>query len=482
MNAQRVSPDLLHAVDTTRRRLAAVLFWRVALRLGSSWNLGWGVLVIILRAGFGWEGPPFLWGMAGLAVVWLILLLIELRHTIPFHQIVALLDQQTHAGGTLMGHAESADLPWPERPTKALRIAWDALPALSLFMGTLFFAGLSLAVPQRLVALGPPPPLQVQQQAGTLKETIALLREEGLLDPVRAEELQERLDHLVREATGDDPARTFEALDHLEDMAVNAARKGIEQALRDAQRAGRLGELVRGLQEASGVPDLPSRQEVARQMREAASDSLGLSSSQEQALRAWESGATDTLPLSAEQLERLRQFAEQQQVDFSEVADALRVPGRTLDPADLDELLKRAKPLQGRIRPTPASASDTANASPTDLLLVPVDSGQPGRGGSSRGGGSAPLNFSHQTDETDTSFADTVLPPAREQALTETQIVGITRSAPTVESVPPEPAGSGDLSGAQGEGAVSFGRRLLPRHQPAVQRYFERSSGQRPGG
>ena len=80
-----------------------------------------------------------------------------------------------------------------------------------------------------------------------LAEKVELLKEEKILPPERAKSLEMALEQLEHEASGSDPAKTWEAMDHLEQSIAQASAEAAEEAARNAEKAARAEELATAL-------------------------------------------------------------------------------------------------------------------------------------------------------------------------------------------------------------------------------------------
>ena len=93
--------------------------------------------------------------------------------------------------------------------------------------------------------------------------------------------------------------------------------------------------------------------------------------------------------------------------------------------------------------------------------------------GIGRGPGDAPMTWSDSTTEEGAKFKAEALPLSNIASLEDSEIVGLSIGAPSVEtsSLPSQP---GALSSAMTGGGSSVSQTVLPRHKGAVKRYFER--------
>jgi hypothetical protein len=101
--------------------------------------------------------------------------------------------------------------------------------------------------------------------------------------------------------------------------------------------------------------------------------------------------------------------------------------------------------------------------------------GAPGSGGISRGRGDAALTWKNGGELLPDQYKRNQLPGARTPDMEHSQVVGVTLGAPGEGAAPVGPAtSSGALSGAAAGAASTRKEVILPRHQQAVKKYFER--------
>jgi phage tail tape-measure protein len=97
----------------------------------------------------------------------------------------------------------------------------------------------------------------------------------------------------------------------------------------------------------------------------------------------------------------------------------------------------------------------------------------PGRGGTNRGRGDAPLTWTDGTDENGAGFKEEVIEPDAIAGIDKSRMVGISRGAPKVDDRPTAAEG-GALTGTAAGGGEAHKQRVLPQHKQAVMRYFHR--------
>ena len=92
--------------------------------------------------------------------------------------------------------------------------------------------------------------LVVAEEVEKLASKIEVLKEEHILPPQKAEAMEQALDELRRNAAGNDPSKTWEALDHLEQALAKAAAEAAEDKARAAEKAAQAEELAAALDKA----------------------------------------------------------------------------------------------------------------------------------------------------------------------------------------------------------------------------------------
>jgi hypothetical protein len=98
-----------------------------------------------------------------------------------------------------------------------------------------------------------------------------------------------------------------------------------------------------------------------------------------------------------------------------------------------------------------------------------------GRGGRDRGRGDAPMTWSEGTSEDDARFKEQVLPRTALPDPQSAPLVVISRSAPQLTDAR-ETTEAGALNPSARGGGSAQSQAVLPRHQPAVTRYFKREN------
>jgi hypothetical protein len=204
------------AVRACLRKAPATLALRHALKWAAAWLFFWGLAVLVLRAAFGADALPLLWGLTALALILAAALVAAVRRRPSAASAYALVDRVFSCGGLVMASSEATLGAWESQvpPLRAPALRWRDRRTPVLFAAACVFAGASFAVPRWFVAAAAGNPLRVEKEVAALKEQIEALKEEKILPPEQAAEMEERLRQTAEAASGEDPAKTWEALDH----------------------------------------------------------------------------------------------------------------------------------------------------------------------------------------------------------------------------------------------------------------------------
>ncbi len=456
-------------VIRTRRKIGFFLALRVSLIVLSGWLLVWGTAVLILRGIFGFSREPMYWGIAGVVAAIVVGIVSGIRRSPSLTTVRAMLDHHWRRGGLMMASAETNSEGWavsaPQR--EAPRIHWAAGRQLGILACSAAFLLASFLVPARLLGEFQNHRLQVGQEAQNLAEKIALLKEEKILPPERAESLEQTLERLQQEAQGRDPGKTWEALDHLEQSISKASQEAAEKSAKDAAKSAAAEELASALNQAASQMNPASLKEamssLSADVRQALEENAMLAESLPEDLLA----GLDAGDLSPEELSKLaKSLGECKSGQLSKLG---KLSAAKLISASQ---LKRA---QGECKIDPDGLakllSECQGAGELRLCLAQCQ--KPGKGGVSRGRGDAEMTWTDEASRENVTFKEQVLPPGRAATLKDAELQGVSVGAPVVADGAASAGGGGlDLSTA-GRGSART-QVILPEHKKAVQRFFSR--------
>ena len=445
-----------------RTKMAALLILKKALAVATVWGLVWGTVVIILRAAIGMPPLTLLTGGIGLIFAIGCAVVLALRQIPSQTALRASLDKHSDAGGLVMA-AETVELGnWRKQmPSIRLpRLRWRGSVSWARFAGAVLFVSISLLIPQRFVEISKAQPLDIREEVKQLADGIDVLKEEEIIELAEAEMLEEKLAQLQAEASGEDPVKTWESLDHLADTLSQESADAAQDALSETERLTEAETLSEGL------------------INEGSEMDAGLLADSMTALSGLVQDAAQENALLAAQLSDLKSDADSLTLEqLKEISKALRfVKGDIYDQlmelhaVNLidSETLKACEKL-GQCDSDGLAAFLAENADSKSVVEC-IGGWCRGIG---RGPGHVPMTWSDGTTEEDAKFKAEALPLSDIASLEDSEIVGLSVGTPSVEtsSLPPQ---SGGLSGATAGGGSSFNQTVLPRHKGAVKRYFER--------
>jgi hypothetical protein len=445
-----------------RTKMAALLILKKTLAVATVWGLVWGTVVIILRAAIGMPPLTLLTGGIGLIFAIGCAVVLALRQIPSRTALRASLDKHSGAGGLVMA-AETVELGnWRKQmPSIRLpRLRWRGGVSWARFAGAVLFVSISLLIPQRFVEISKAQPLDIREEVKQLAYGIDVLKEEEIIELAEAEMLEEKLNQLQAEASGEDPVKTWETLDHLADTLSQESADAAQDALSETERLTEAETLSEGLINEGSEMD-------AELLAESMTALSGLvqEAAQENELLAAQladlKGDGNSLTL-----EQLKEISAALRFTKRDIYDRL-VELHAVNLIDL-KTLKACEKL-GQCDSDGLAAFLAENADSRSVVEC-IGGWCRGIG---RGPGDAPMTWSDGTTEEGAKFKAEVLPLSDIASLEDSEIVGLSIGAPSVETSSLLPQ-SGGLSGATAGGGSSFTQTVLPRHKGAVKRYFER--------
>ena len=465
----------LAAVTTLRASLFRAAWLRAAVRGSVVYVLAWGLTTLVVR--YASVDAPLVawwWGAPGLAVVVAAAAWWAARRTPSPDAVAALLDRRRGLGGLAMSSDAPGFAPWSghvagaQAPTVRWRggSAWAALGLAAVFL-------LGAAWAPMPVAQKPGASLHVKRQLEHLREQVAVLEEEQVIDPQRAEELRDDAEQVAERAQADDPVRTWEALDHLAselaeqgDQAQDAAQQQAADAAAAAALAGALSPSA--LEQAGGL----NPQQLAGALDALAElSAAAMNGNLPPMLEGLDAGAL-AAGLDAETLEALSKLMEGRGDELAAMMAALAGAGLgeggsrsgkpvEFDPAALAEFLSQCE--GGECKGGAIAAACRAGGTVA------------GRGGIARGPGHVEMTWKNPASKEGASFDPAVLPPSAVRDAAQSRRLGVSQTAPQVTGAGAGTSTGGGLTGVTTDGGAAASTVVVPRHRGAVQRYFERS-------
>ena len=461
----------------------ATAFCAAALFLG-------GALVLLKRIVFQqWHPYVPIIGTAALVVLALVLAFIRAsRRTPSKRQLTIWLDATTDCGGFLSASLETDCSAWADRiempPAPELNMAFPAPHVAALLTAALFFAA-SLFIDLGQAFQAGPATLDVHEEQQELESKLEILEQEPLVPQDEIEAARETLEELVENSSSANPARTFEGIEALRNLADSLAAEAGRSLEHSIDNFDKLSQTASALSQMS--PDVPGRSKALEQFKQLAEQLAGDDAALAEFLK--QSGDNLAGSMTPEQLQSLAEQLANGSQDLKDRLEQLAQARRDQmqqqsgqgngqsngengqgqgggqtgfgNDSDLDE-----EALQQWLEENAPGASELSNAAGQDA------NGTPGSGGITRGRADALLMYSGQTEDVGDERQNMVL-----ENHEPGQSVTISQFATDPGDETAERAKAGSLSGT-GQAAEHAETRILPSHRGAVRRYFNRSEQQ----
>ena len=465
MNPQSNSAHHDQSIRRFIRRLALLLAFRQSLTFVTVWCFLWGAVALVLRAASATTRRQLLWGAFGIAVAAIAAAVVSRRRLPSRDSVRAMLDSRNDCGGLLMAGADADLGAWRTPEITLPRLRWRKARAFGLLAASSAFVLISLLAPVRFAATGASRPMDVSREVENLSAQIEALKGAQVIEEAKAEALEQTLDQLGQEASGEDPAKTWEALDHLNEAVEKAAKEAAEAASARRERLARAEALAEGLMAGGDQLDSKTMTEAMRTLgemtREAVKENESLAGDlSPETLEAIKSGS-----LKAEQLKDLSKALSQNKSELNQKLSKLSKSG-----------MINPNALKGGAQANRRDNSGLARFLKENAEKMSVDEATlqwcQGKGGVDRGRGDAAMTWTDGSSEKDARFKEKVLPPSSVAGLNDSQLVGMSASAPTADTS--GVAAHGALNSAASGGGSAYTQTILPRHRGAVRRYFDR--------
>ncbi|MBB6428840.1 hypothetical protein HNQ40_000646 [Algisphaera agarilytica] len=443
------------------------------MRASIAYALAWGVVALVLRAMS--DGVVGLWwGGLGLIVVWLAGAWWS-RSAVPSaDKARALFDHENELGGLMMVEAEGRES-WSGQMSRLREpsVRWRGGPSAWCLVASVCFviAAMLVPMPGQAAERGR---LDVSRSVEAIQRQVEVLEEEHILDSPDADQIRQAAERIGEEARGDDPSKTWEALDHLADKIEQAADEAVELAQQRKDEAAAAQALSEALEQGAQTLSSERLSEAMSALAELSESAAGLPTLEGLTLppelaEALSQSGIDASQLSEEMLQQLAEMMAGRQEELQAMLDALAEAGlcegggsgsggaEAMDAAELLEWLSGDGECDGQ------------------GVLAMCRGMRAGRGGLSRGPGHAEMIWKDPASKEGVEFDPNLLPPSRMNELRDAQLLGTSRGAPQQVDGATGSSG-GALAGATAGGGSAAEVVVLPRHRAAVQRYFERGA------
>ncbi|MBI4747379.1 MAG: hypothetical protein HY774_02780 [Acidobacteria bacterium] len=467
-----------HELTSFGHQLARVLFLKYALLFLTIWTFGYGILVLAIRVAASHLPRTWLaWGLLGVIPVLIAAVVAARKQIPPIEKLRAVLDRESACGGLLMASHETKLEGWDGYvPRLTLpQVAWEGQRVLSMCGIGLVFLAASFLVPISSTVLGMNQSLDVGKEVSQLNEQIETLKEEKLIDEPKAEALEEQLSKIQQEAKGDDPAKTLEAIDHLDENLKKTAQEAAEKDVQATERLSQQEALAETLSKEGSQMDDQLLAEATEELAEMAKESLGENAPESQALNQQLSQnlkkALDSGKLTPEELKELAKALKNSKQSLADQLKKLKESG-LIDQKTLSQCEKagqcNSQGLKDFLEKNKGEGKGNGSGKSVKESMK-----EWGRGGTSRGRGDAPMSWTEGTNEDGAKFKEQTL-PSNSLNPEDSQMIGLSVSEPKIENAGPQTGGA--LAGSNAGNASANTQKILPRHKGAVKRYFERKN------
>ncbi len=491
----------LQAVESFRQRVVWLVFARLLLAWCAGWLMSWGCFILVWR-GLHLPDAQAAWGALGVIPAAIGAGAMAARLAPAPGAVLAALDARSGAQGMLLLEAEQGDLgAWAGRlPTlPELPLAWRPGRFAPVALLSALFVVAAFIVPVPAVA-EPVKPLDITADIKALNAQVELLKEQGLVDDPVAQAIKEQLNQLQGEAKGENPAKTWEALDHLKNQVQSVAEQAAQEVEKDAKAADMALQAGQAL-DMAGQELSPEQLSMARLAQQQLEDKA-FAQATDGDLRGVKPPAGLQVPadmlakLNPQQRAQLQEFLKQNRQALGDLARRMAQAGlgqggrnpKALTPEQAKKLMQALKDKKGQCKDCGKPCKDGkceggcpggdcegkgggAGESALDQLLNAMN----GAGGFNQhtegGGPTAGITWKDPTTNEGADFD----PKTLEAGLDfENSIkLGESTTAPSADGKAASSSGGG-LSGTVEGGGSAARQNVLPRHRQAVDRYFER--------
>ena len=454
------------AIKRFIRKLAMLIAFKQSLSLITIWCFIWGAAALILRAASATPLNAILWGAIGIVIAVITAIWIASKQLPSRATVRALLDNRNDCGGLLMAGADAELGDWRTPEIALPKLLWRRERAYGLLAAAFTFVAISLLAPVRFAASNSAHPMDVSREVENVAAQIEALKEAQIIEEAKAESLEQKLDQLSQEASGEDPARTWEALDHLNDAVEKAAKEAAETGAARQDRLTRAEALSEGLATGADQLDPKTMTEAMRTLNAMMKDAMEENEALASDLSPETQEAIKSGSLKPEHLKEISKALSQSKSSLNQKLSKLNKSGM-INPGA----------LKGAAQSGQRDNSGLAKFLKENAEKISVDEAMlkwcEGKGGVDRGRGDAAMTWTDGSSEKDAKFKEKLLPPSSLAGLKDSQLLGLSASAPTADTK--GVAAHGALNNTASGGGSAYTQTILPRHRGAVKRYFERA-------
>lgn len=448
-------------------RLVRLLMLRQAVQATTVMLFLWGALVLAARVA-GWSSSGWLALGIFFALPVILFAVVRAQKNRPAAEKVrASYDQLNTCGGIMMSADATSMAAWQNQLGAATvpKLHWRSGRPIILFCVAAAFAATALLLPERLTKFGQHPALEIGQIVEQLQAEVQTLTQEKIVDAQKGDEVQKQLDQLQKDASGYDPNKTWEALDHIKQGNSEAAKQAAETALKKTETLTEAETLAQAMQQAaeSGMSEATAAtaaQTLAALLNEAKLETGILNGQLPPELLAKVSG------LDKAAMEKLVQALALNKNALSNTMSNL-ANLKLIDAATLAKLQSAGNKSKSNCAGLALYLSQCQGGNCESELLFSWLK----KNGGGRGGPGASMTWDNHTSEDNTKFLEHALPPAAQ--LDDAQLVGVSKGAPELAKGEVATV-SGALDHSTASGGSAHSQVILPEHRQAVQKFFKR--------
>ncbi|MBC8094258.1 MAG: hypothetical protein H7Y43_00455 [Akkermansiaceae bacterium] len=322
------------------------------------------------------------------------------------------------------------------------------------------FVAVTLLLPERMTTFAAHKPLEIGKLVGELRAELETLKQEKILEPEKADEMQKQLEKLREQSSALDPNKTWEALDHLKESNSDLARQAAEEAIVKTSNLTEAQTLAAALQMAMDAglnteSAMKAAQDLASMLKSAKLEEGLLKGEIPQDLLAQLGN------LNKEDLAKLLGAIQFNKGNLGKSLTNL-AKLKLIDPKSLSQCKNAGQCLNPDALAAYLCQNTNASACAATLSYC--------RGGVSRGRGDAPMTWKDESTDQGAKFKEEALPSS--DRFNDSKFVGVSRTAPELSGEVAVERGA--LASAQASGGAAHSQVVLPRHKQTVQKFFKR--------
>ena len=412
---------------------------------------------------------------------WIVLLInllvsfIIVKKTMPTDkQFITTLDSYNKCGGLLIAAYELNIGEWHHylRLDKGIILRIELKKHISVFCLAVGFMFFSTFVPKLNIKAINTHQFEIGNDTKELKEQVEVLEEEEIITENQADELIKNIEEVEKNAIGENPQGTLEALEHIQKNLQNEAQLAEEKALSQLSELEMTAEIAKSLDNAQAKLD----QVAMKNAMDGFNDMLNKLASENKELQKMLKKQQSAIgkKLTAKDLKSLQKNCNMSQEQVKKMLERLQKknllnkcnkPGsgkngkqNKLSNSDLQKFLKKNCPKNGKGKGKKMLMSCVANRT--------------GDKGISRGPGTAPMSWQRRFNSFKGNFQDESMPESNLSSLDDSVL--LQESFTASEAGEYSQSKTGSLNSVKNKQTDDKSYTLQPKHRKAVSKFFNR--------